>query len=351
MPGLFDSKNFNAEVFGKYYDTIPKLKRNELVKSKAIVINDRIKPTMAEQTGGNIVTVPLFGRIGGTVSNYDGQTDIVENDTPTFTHTRVVVGRANAWVEKHFAYDITGGVDFMDNVAKQVSEYWDEIDQDTILSILKGIFGMTGAENKKFVDGHTSDITKVDSGKFNEVTLNNALQAAVGENKVNFSLAIMHSQVATNLENLNLLEHLKYTDATGVQRDLTLATLNGRAVIIDDSMPTEVETTSSGNVVKYTTYILGEGAFEFTDAGVKVPFEMDRNPKVNGGQDTLYSRQRHCFAPYGINFTNKSMKTLSPTNQELENGTNWELVNTNASSGKQYIDHKAVPIARVISLG
>lgn len=65
MPALFDVKNFNLEVFGKYVDTIPKLKRNELINSKAVIINDRIKPMMTEQTGGNIVTVPLFGNIGG----------------------------------------------------------------------------------------------------------------------------------------------------------------------------------------------------------------------------------------------------------------------------------------------
>lgn len=344
---LFDSKNFNGEVFGKYYDTIPKVKQNELIKSKAVIINDRIKPTMAEQTGGNIVTVPLFGRIGGTPTNYDGQTDITDNDTPTYTQTRVVVGRANAWTEKDFSYDITGGVDFMDHVAKQVSEYWDEIDQDTMLYILKGIFNMTGVENKKFVDAHTSDITAVDEGKFTEVTLNNALQAAVGENKAKFSLAIMHSQVATNLENLNLLEYMKYTDASGIQRELALATVNGKTVLIDDSMPTEVETSEGGDKIKYTTYILGEGAFELTKAGAKVPFEMDRDPKVNGGQDTLYSRQRNCFAPFGISFTSKSMKTLSPTDKELETGANWELVNSKG----EYISHKAIPIARVISLG
>ncbi|TIH68459.1 phage coat protein, partial [Klebsiella pneumoniae] len=38
MPAIFDSKYFNAEVFGKYVETIPKLKRNELLKSGAIVI-------------------------------------------------------------------------------------------------------------------------------------------------------------------------------------------------------------------------------------------------------------------------------------------------------------------------
>lgn len=41
----------------------------------------------------------------------------------------------------------------------------------------------------------------------------------------------MHSEVATNLENLQLLKYLTYTDADGIQRDLGLATWNGRMVI------------------------------------------------------------------------------------------------------------------------
>lgn len=360
MPAVFDAKYFNAEVFGKYVDIIPRLKRNELLKSRAVVVNDRIKSMMNEQTGGNIITIPILGRIGGTPDNYDGQTDITDETTDTYMQTRVVAGRAKGWTEKDFSYDISGGVNFMDNVAKQVSEYWDDVDQDVLLAILKGVFSMTGAKNLEFVNDHTMDISKEDINTFGVTTLNNALQKAVGQNKAKFSLAIMHSQVATNLENLQLLEYLKYTDKNGVQRDLTLATLNGRAVLIDDSMPTEVaiETISEGegeNVttkeveyINYTTYVLGEGAFEFTDAGVKVPYEMDRNPKINGGQDTLYSRQRLCYCPFGISFTNQVMKTASPTNTELENTKNWELVK---STKGNVIDHKAIPIARIITRG
>lgn len=349
MPAIFDSKYFNAEVFGKYVETIPKLKRNELLKSGAIVVNDRIKSMLSEQTGGNIVTTPMLGLIGGKPVNYDGNTDIEDNSTKTFSHTRVVVGRANAWTEKDFSYDITGGVNFMDNVARQVAGYWDDIDQDTLLAILDGIFAMTGTENKKFVDAHTLDITKEkDANKFGVTTLNNALQKAVGENKQSFSLAIMHSQVATNLENLQLLEYLKYTDANGVTRNLQMGTVNGRTILIDDSMPVAEVTDAGGNYTAYTTYVLGNGAFELTNAGVKVPFEMDRNPKVNGGQDTLYSRQRNCFAPYGISFTNKKMTSLSPTDDELKNGVNWTLV---ASNDGETINHKAIPIARIITRG
>ena len=101
---------------------------------------------------------------------------------------------------------------------------------------------------------------------------------------------------------------------------------------------------------RYTTYVLGDGAIEYTDCGAKVPYEMDRDPHTNGGEDTLYGRQRKCFAPYGINFTKAKMKSLSPTDDELENGENWELVNSNEAEGKQYIARKAIPIARILSL-
>lgn len=66
----------------------------------------------------------------------------------------------------------------------------------------------------------------------------------------------------------------------------------------------------------------------------------------------IYMRQRKVFAPYGISFTRKSMAAKSPTDDELANGTNWELVNNGkAGSAKKTIKHKAIPIARIISRG
>ena len=352
---LFDAKNFNGEVFGKYVERLPKVKLNELLKSKAIVRNDTIKPLFTEQVGGNYAVTPMFGRIGGTPVNYDGATDITDSSTKTYTQSKVVVGRAAAWTEKDFSQDITGGKNFMDNVAAQVSDYWEDVDQDTLLAILKGVFSMTGAKNLEFVNGHTMDITGnavPEKQYFDATTLNTAMQKALGDNKAKFSMAIMHSAVSTNLENMKLIKYLTYTDEDGIERELTLGSLNGRLVVVDDSMPA-VEVAEAGEVpahTKYTTYVLGDGAIELTDVGVAVAYEMDRSPKVNGGQTTLYSRQRKVMAPYGISFTKASMASLSPTNAELENGANWTLVNSNEST-KDYIPHKAIPIARVISKG
>ena len=81
---------------------------------------------------------------------------------------------------------------------------------------------------------------------------------------------------------------------------------------------------------------------------MKVPYETDRDPKVNGGQDTLYSRQRKIFAPCGISWTDSSI--ISPTDEQLETGSKWSLANSNESA-KEYFPHKAIPIARIITRG
>ncbi|MGJ8719633.1 phage coat protein [Clostridium botulinum] len=352
----FDSKSFNPQAFGAYVERVPKLKKNELLKSRALKGNAEIKNAFSSQTGTAYAVLPMYGRIDGDALNYDGQTDITATSTTTFERGVVVVGRAKAWVESDFSEDITGGVNFMDNVGNQVGEYWDDIDQGTLLSILKGIYSMTGAKNLEFVNNHTLDITTLadDKNVVGSTTLNTSIQKASGDNKSKFTLAIMHSAVATNLENLKLLSYLKYTDETGIERELQLATWNGRTVLIDDSMPIE-EVPKTGDIeayTKYTTYVLGDGAFDYENIGAKVPYEMSRDPKTNGGQDTLYSRQRKCFAPYGISYIKKSQTTLSPTDEELANGANWELVNDGGSgNAKQYIDHKAIAIARIISRG
>lgn len=400
----FDSKIFNGEVFQKYVDRVPNLKLNELLKSRAIVSRQDLAGAMADQVGGNYITTPLKGLISGSVPlNYDGVTDITSQTTQTFSHSRVVAGRAQAWTEKDFSYDITGGVDFMENVAQQVAEYWDEIDQATIIAILTGVFSMSDTEGARFVSTHTHDITSVtnqngDVGLMDGTTVNTAIQKACGDHKSKFSLAIMHSAVATNLENLRILTYLLYNDENGMQRETGMATLNGKLVIVDDSMPVMEDqstatfsktsdtavtagktyytrTGTSGNYVYtvvtnpvdsaindyyektgngdpiYVTYLFGDGAIEYTNCGAKVPAEMSRDPKTNGGQDTLYSRQRKCWSPYGISFIGiNNISTLSPTDAELATGSNWELVNTGGTN-KKYINLKAIPIARILSKG
>ena len=65
MGVYFDAKLFNGEVFQKYVDRIPNLHLNELIKSGAIVGRPELASAMADQVGGNYLTTPLKGLIGG----------------------------------------------------------------------------------------------------------------------------------------------------------------------------------------------------------------------------------------------------------------------------------------------
>lgn len=346
MPNTkFDAKSFNPQAFKYKADRIPRVRLNELRKSRVLVGNPDIREVFASQNGTGYARIAMRGLLDGDAVNYDGQTDITATSTKTFEQGVVVVGRAKAWVEKDFSYDITGGVDFMDNVAQQVADYWQDVDQDTLLAILKGIFSMTGGKNGEFVEKHTFTV----DGPMEATTLNTATAQACGDRKKKFALVFMHSAVATNLENLNLLTALKYTDKDGVTRDLSLYSWNGKLVVVDDGMPTqEVE----GGTV-YTSYVLGEGTISYEDIGAKSPYEMARDPKTNGGQDTLYTRQRKVFAPFGLSYEKASQATLSPTEEELTNGANWALVHSGEGEEAQrsYISHKAIPLARIQSKG
>ena len=118
-----------------------------------------------------------------------------------------------------------------------------------------------------------------------------------------------------------------------------------------DDIATYYEMTAEAYTA-YTTYVLGDGAFDYENIGAKVPYEMFRDPKTNGGEDTLYTRQRKCLSPMGISFEIPNGMGMSPTNAQFEAGANWTLVHdAGVGAARVYFDHKAIPIARIISRG
>lgn len=355
----FDSKSFNPQAFGKYVDRIPNVTKNELAKSGAVGTNQNAHDALANQTGSLYARVPYFGRIDGSTSqNNDGGTDITSTTTTTYEQGFVVASRMDGWTEKSFSKNITAGVDFMDNVAAQIADYKMDVRQAMLLAILKGVFSMSTTGStvaakaaKEFLDKHVYNITANagDDALVGAATLNKAIQKAGGDNKNIFKLVIMHSEVATNLENMKLLKYMTYTDADGIERELALATWNGRTVLVDDNMPTK-DVAKAGDVeayTAYTTYVLGEGAIILDDIGDAVPYEMSRDPKTNGGQDTLYVRDRYICGVDGISFEKPATITASASNTDLETGANWNIIN----DGTKAIPHKAIAIAKIVSKG
>ena len=382
----FDSKKWNPDVFEKYMQKVPNTKENSLVKNGLLNAKPNMTARLRDEVGGNYFTEPIKGLLDGEVLNYDGVVNLTATSRDTFEQGKIIIGRMKGWTEKDFSFELTGE-DFMP-IAEEVKEYYDEVDQADILAILKGIFNMTDSGNG-FVAAHTTETEE----NIGATTMNSALQKASGDKKKIYKIAFMHSLPATNLENLNLLDYIKYTDSQGIQKDLTIATYNGKLVVVDDEMPVlngydAAESTTEGALLvvssgattgqinladvkkgdfypadvaaddyvvagtKYTTYVLGDKFFDYDNVGVKVPNEMSRDPKTNGGIDTLYTRQRKLFVPKWISFTKNQMASNSPTRAELEDGRNWEVVNNGkAGANKAYVNHKMIPVARIISRG
>lgn len=394
----FDSKSFNPQAFGAYVNRIPNVTKNELAKSGAVGSNEQAKAALANQTGSLYARIPYFGRIDGSTSqNNDGATNITSTGTTTYEQGFIVASRMDSWTERSFSKNITAGVDFMDNVAAQIADYKMDVRQAMLLAILKGVFSMkqdtsvAGKAAKEFLAKHVYDITAkgAEAGLVGSATLNKAIQQACGDNKNIFKLVIMHSEVATNLENIKLLKYMTQTDGDGIERELALATWNGRLVLIDDNMPSEsgyyaasandegaIQVKTSGasgsaeiNIAdvkkgafypadiaaeqyvvagdKYTTYTLGDGAIILDDIGDAVPYEMSRDPKTNGGQDTLYVRDRYICGVDGISFEKPASITASASNTDLATGDNWNIIN----DGTKAIPHKAIAIAKIVSRG
>ncbi len=385
----FDSKSFNPQAFKYSVQRAPRTRLNEIRKSRALTGNSEIRAVFTSQNGTGYARIAMRGLLDGEAVNYDGETDITATSTKTFEQGVVVIGRAKAWTERDFSEDISG-VDFMDNVAQQVAAYWEDIDQDTLLAILDGVFAMSEGRSGAFVKKHTFEV----AGNMEATTLNSATTQACGDRKKSFSLVFMHSNVATNLENLNLLTALKYTDKDGFTRDISLYTWGSKLVVVDDGMPATdgyfpadagtpgaikvkdtgasgdseidkedatpyfgTDVLSEGKYVvagtRYITYVLGKGSIDYEDIGARVPYEMARDPKTKGGLDTLYTRQRKVFAPRGISYEKKHQKSNSPTDAELRNGANWCVVHSgeDRDEDRSYVADKAIPIARIISRG
>ena len=399
MPSIFDNRvHFNGEVFGKYIETIPYTHMHELIKSSAIVVNNEVAALFNEQTGAFIAVVPYKGSImDAEPVKYDGKTNIDTTEPSTFIAKRVVVGLAKGFTAKDFVYDITGGgLDESEVEAEQVGAWQDKQRERILYAMLEGISGISVIANK-----HTYNVTNIansegKTGYLDATTMNTGMQKACGDNKRRFALAIMHSVVATNLENLGLLTYIKYNDADGMQRDTSFATLNGRLVLVDDDVPTTIDETtatyaktsdvalvegktyytrsgSSPNYVYtavaepdvsdigsyyektyegdtlYKTFVFGTGSIEYTPCGAKVPYELSRDAAKNGGETTLYVRQRDCFAPKGFSFEGEArLQSLSPSFEELRDPQNWAIA---YSANGDTIDDKSIALAIIVSKG
>ncbi len=359
---------FDAEIFNYSWKNTPDLILTSMINSGAVVKDSEIARLISN--GSNFFTTPYYNMIGGDEQVYNGATDFAYDTLTGGTYSGVVYGRMKAWDAISFIKDFNSGADPMSQIVAGVANYWIKKRQERFVGILDALFGISGdADWAKHITNiaATSGTTAQDTNLIGVTSINDACVKANGDNAGSYSLVICHSVVANRLANLQLLEFSKYTDSAGITRNLPIGTINGKTLIVNDSVPvdtgisyaltadvtlgagktyytrtgssapytyTAVVTPDVDDIATYyektdlpdayTTYILGAGCMRFAEAPVDVPSEMDRDAKTKGGVDMIYTRIRECFAPYGFSFKGDVETDVGVPDSVLHASASWE---------------------------
>lgn len=314
---------YDADIFNYNWKSAPDLYLATMLESGAVVRDAEIEKLISN--GSNLFTTPYYDVLTGNAQVYNGVNDIQTEALSGGSYAGVVYGRQMGWNAKSFIKDFNSGADPMQQIVSGVANYWIKERQKRLIGILEGVFGITGdatwALHKTNIAATGASVEE--KNKIGATTVNDACVKACGDNANDFSLAIMHSSVANRLATLQLLEYSKYTDAAGITRNLPIATINGKTVIINDNVPVEDSSTATGEK-EYTTYVLGTGAIRFASAPVDVPSEMTRDAAKFGGQDFIYTRIRECMHPYGFSFKGDVSSDVGIPDDVLTASASWE---------------------------
>lgn len=302
MAGTNLSFPYDSEIFNYDWKNYPDVILTSMIESGAVVEDSEIAQMISN--GSNFFTVPFYNVLGGSEDVYNGVNDFTDSGLTGGNYSGCVFGRMKRWSAISFIKDFNSGADPMAQIVAGVAQYWNKMRQTRLIAILEALFGITGDADwdlHKTSIVVTTDTAPLDANKIGETSINDACVKACGDNASAFSLVIAHSVVANRLANLQLLNYLKYTDSAGITRALPIGTINGKTLIVNDSVP--VTTNSAhASASDYTTYILGLGAIRYASAPVDIPSEMDRDPKSKGGVDIIYTRKREVLHPYGFSF-------------------------------------------------
>ena len=290
-----------------------------LLESGAVVEDATIADMISG--GGNYYTIPFYKDLEGNEQNYDGATDIVSTDTEDGVQSGFVYGSAKGFKDTVFVRDFTGA-DPMGNIIARINKYWNKKKQNRLLSVIQGVFNITGDSDW---DKHTTNIatsgsTATDANRMGLTTLREASVKALGEHADDLTIAIMHSNVALRLSNLQVLNFFEYQSG-GMSYDVRVARSGNLLVLVWDGVPVSTSASATGEN-EYTTYILGNGAILTADAPVEHPSDLVYDAKKNGGQEELITRMRKTYHPNGFTFSMANMP-ISPSISDAQTGTNW----------------------------
>lgn len=275
--------------------------------------------------GGKLINMPYWEDLSGADEVLSDSGALTPANITSAQDVAVLLMRGRAWGANDLAAALSGD-DPMGTIGDLVAAYWARREQDTLISILSGVFGATS------MAGNVSDIGSNSAGGADAVFSDENFLDAInllGDADEKLTALAVHSATYNSMRKQDLIDFVQPSE-----EGTRVPTYMDKRVIVDDGMPTEtrsIDTTGDGagdtDVLVYTTYIFGAGAIGRGNGGAPVPTETDRDSLA--GDDYLINRRHFLLHPRGVAFQSASVAASSPTNAELATATNWARVYEN----------------------
>lgn len=289
------------EIFNAY--TIEKSVELDTLVQSGIVTTDAQLDSLAT-AGGKLINMPGFKGLTGADEVLSDSSALTPDKITTQQDVAALFMRGKSWGVNDLTKALSGS-DPMAVIGDMVAGYWAMRRQALLLSELKGIFASgTLTANQLDVSGLAGDLATITGNSFIDAL------SKLGDNFGKVTAIGMHSAVYAKLKKDNLITTIKPSDNTEIEFYM------GKRVVVNDLMPVTAGV--------YKTYLFGESAFGLGNGSAPVPTEVDRDSLA--GEDYLINRNHFLLHPLGIKFTSASVAGSSPTNAEVETGTNWSRV-------------------------
>lgn len=329
--------------------------KSRILQSGIAIANPRLNELVT--AGGLTINMPFWQDLQGDDEVLSDQNPLTPGKIGANKDVAALLMRGKAWGANDLAGALAGD-DPMRAIADRIADYWARKEQKVLVSVLGGVFA--SAEMQDHVlnkSSETIDGTIVLDGK-----------QLLGDSAENLQAIMMHSAVYTELQKQNLIEFVPASDGkVMIPKYLTYD------VIVDDGMPIEQKYKKTSDValvsgknyytlsdgvytlvktpdvddiadyyeedyVEYTTYLFARGVIGRGE-GTPVDFvstETDRDSLA--GEDYLIHRRAFVMHPMGIKWVGTSA-SVTPSNAELADGTNWERVYESKNVGMVAIKH------------
>jgi hypothetical protein len=313
---------------------------DEILKSGIAVYDARLESTLRE--GGRKIDMPFWNEIGGDAKNWDDTTEMTPDKITANQEEAVKLSRYNAWAV-HDLVPAWSGSSAMNAIETQLVPFWLNTQERILVSVLKGIFGVSGMSGSiNDISGATGDAAIISS---------NALIDTMMKLGIYFTqlTALMVSPtvygVLLKQDNIDF-----YRPSEG--RDIML--YRGKPIVICQSLDNTTLFPDVANGI-YNTYLFGRGAFSICDGAPLGQTLMEVQRRAEFSTDYLYHRRFMIYHPHGFAFNVPLTNAMfanggTPTNANLATADNWTLASTRDRVPITLLRHRivAAPIAKAV---